>query len=194
MKYPDVLYCDTLVAGWLKFEIRMLFMWLTSCAMFLMYASCVGYRGKWKVIEERLELQNIWSMKNAQDYLHHMRFEQEGYNLLAGPLLADLYSFVSVYERSAAGLYDADFWAILSYFVCRLAALCTMFYLLGHPLHNKRTWAVGFTAIFGLYLAGLVLTAVALNNPDIGHIAVRKVTMLNECFSIFWLFCWSIFN
>ena len=193
MKHPDVLYCDTLVAGWLKFEIRILFTWLASCSLFLLYGSCIRFESKWKSVEEQLELQNIWGMKDAQDYLHHMKFEQECYNLITGPLLADLYSFVSVYERSAAGLYDTDFWAILSYFICRLAALIGFFYQLGHPIHNKAIWMIGYVSIFGFYLIGLGLTVVALNSENVDHIAIRKCTMLSECFSLFWLFLYTIY-
>ena len=32
-------------------------------------------------------------MKNSQDYLHHMRLEQESFNMIFAPMLADLYTY-----------------------------------------------------------------------------------------------------
>jgi len=132
-------------------------------------------------------------MKNSEDYLHHMKFEQEVFNLISGPLFTDLYSFLSSYERSAAGVYDTDFWAILSYFVCRSAALFAFFYTLSNTVQNKKTWLVGYAATFVFYVIGLGLTIVALNSEKVDHIAVRKCTMLSECFSLFWLFLYFIY-
>lgn len=72
---PDSVSCDNMVEGWLKFEIRILLMWLSACAIFLLYAQFFRFKSKWKIVEEKLDLLDIWNMKNSQDYLHHMRLE-----------------------------------------------------------------------------------------------------------------------
>ena len=92
VKYPDSPECFTLVQAWLRFEIYILLTWLLACALFLLYASVYRFAPRWKRVEEELELQDVWCMKNSQDYLHHMKFEHEIFNLIAGPGLADLLS------------------------------------------------------------------------------------------------------
>jgi len=44
--------CDSLVTAWLKFEIRILLMWLISCSIFLLYGQCFRFKSKWKSVEE----------------------------------------------------------------------------------------------------------------------------------------------
>ena len=68
-------YCETLVAGWLRFEIRIFMGWLVSCAIFLAMFNVLKCRSKFKKYEEDLNLETLWNRKNSMDYLHYMSFE-----------------------------------------------------------------------------------------------------------------------
>jgi len=50
--YQDDPICDSMVEGWLRFEIRIMLMWLSACAIFLLYAQCFRFKSRWKSIEE----------------------------------------------------------------------------------------------------------------------------------------------
>jgi hypothetical protein len=47
-------YCDTLVVGWIRFEIRLFIAWMVSCAVFLLMLNIYKFKSKFKTIQEEL--------------------------------------------------------------------------------------------------------------------------------------------
>jgi len=71
----DTIRCDSLVEAWLRFEVRVIMMWIFSCSAFLLYHLLFKFESKWKKIEENLGLLTIWNNKNSSDFLHYMKIE-----------------------------------------------------------------------------------------------------------------------
>ncbi len=49
-------------------------------------------------------------MKDSQDQLHHMKLEQETFNLIAGPFLASIYSFARNETPDSKDDADKSIW------------------------------------------------------------------------------------
>lgn len=53
-------FCDNLVVGWIRFEIRIFMFSLISCAIFLAIFNIFKCRSKFKKLQEDLRLETIW--------------------------------------------------------------------------------------------------------------------------------------
>lgn len=123
----DSTFCDSLIEGWLRFEVRVSLMWIVSTMVFLLYSLLFKFQSKWKYIEETLGLQKIWNTKGAQDYLHYMRIEQENMNLVLAPFFCSLFSFA---RNERVGNNWLDYFVLASFLLTRtLVVLGFLFHL-----------------------------------------------------------------
>jgi hypothetical protein len=87
-----------------------------------------------------------------------------------------------------------DVFTLVGFMACRVLILLTFIFHLSFRAENKVGWILGYTTIFGLYLAS-VLAYIIYNINMTTHFykAIRKITIWNEMFSVGFLFLYIIY-
>jgi len=155
----------------------------------LLYGSVYKFEPRWKRIEEKLDLHDVWCMKNSQDYLHHMKFEQEIFNLIAGPALVDLFSVFL--HKPKQGTENLGGLSLLLYMGCRACVMVGFVFYLSHKMENKVGWFLFCLLSFGLYVAGTVTMSKESGSQDM--FSIRKVILWNESISIALLYVYNLY-
>lgn len=139
-------------------------------------------------------MQNIWSMKNSQDYLHHMKFEQESFNMIAAPFLADLYTWVNNERSTLVGSDGIDSLTITLYMSVRVLILAGFIFHLSYSATHKTAWVLYYVFIALLYFISAISYLVYSMNDDQSYYPIRKISIYCEALGIPALFLYQVYN
>lgn len=111
------------------------------------------------------------------DYLHYMQLEQENFNLIGGPILADIVSF-ALNERVDGGL--VDFSSISISIAIRFLLLFGFLYNLTFSTKgHAKYWKGFYMFIIGMYVVNLIMfiiLSIQEADKDVRPKAIRRAT------------------